>query len=491
MADTIRPVVVFDNGAHTIKCGLSTSEEEPRLIPNSVVRLKGEKNQQFIGGEFDETLDYSIVHYRHPFERGYLTDWDVEKAVWDRTLLGKKWLNIDPHEHSFLVTEPNFNMHHIQETYDQMVFEEWEFASYYRCPSAALTPFSDLFAPHGQGQPECAIVIDSGFSFTHVTPVLQPLSNPVLPASIQWSSVRRLDVGGKLLTNQLKELVSFRHWDMTESTHVINQVKEQCCFLSRDFAKDLEICRSNLASNSIAQSYVLPSFASEPPRPGYVRTPASPAPGESDTVLPMNNERFVVPEILFQPSDVGLAQRGLVETVAHSIESLPEEMRGVAWANIGLVGGNCLFDGFEQRLFNGLRALAPSDYEVCLYRARNPITSTFYAAHALARSPVFPSLCITRAEYLERGTSACRRKFASVNWFAGGDADATTEKREPGVGRKDKKGSLLGKEAGRRKPRGEATGGDGASVGDAARGGSGAPKRGKKGTANSSGTAGL
>jgi actin-related protein 6 len=64
----------------------------------------------------------------------------------------------------------------------------------------------------------------------------------------------------------------------------------------------------------------------------------------------MNSERFVVPEVLFQPSDVGLAQIGLAETVANSIESLPEEMRGVAWANVGLVGGNCLFEGFQERL---------------------------------------------------------------------------------------------------------------------------------------------
>lgn len=32
-----------------------------------------------------------------------------------------------------LVTEPYFNLPNIAETYDQMVFEEWEFASYYRC----------------------------------------------------------------------------------------------------------------------------------------------------------------------------------------------------------------------------------------------------------------------------------------------------------------------------------------------------------------------
>ncbi|QRV93558.1 actin [Ceratobasidium sp. AG-Ba] len=355
-------------------------------------------------------------------------------------------------------------MHHIQDTYDQMVFEEWEFESYYRCPGAALTPFSDLFAPQGQGQPECAVIVDSGFSFTHVTPVLQSSSEPIFPASIQWPSVRRLDVGGKLLTNHLKELVSFRHWDMTESTHIINQVKERCCFVSRNFAKDLELCRSDLKSNPVAQSYVLPSFASEPPRPGYVRSPSSPPLEESDTVLPMNNERFVIPELLFQPSDVGLAQVGLVETIANSIESLPEEMRGVAWANIGLVGGNCLFAGFQQRLFDGLRALAPSDYEVCLYRAKNPITSTYHAAHNFANSSVFPSFCVTRSEYLERGLSACRRKFANVNWYPTGDSDGTTEKRDAGAGRKDRKASLLGRELGRRKSKSEAmaiTGGEG------------------------------
>lgn len=31
------------------------------------------------------------------------------------------------------MTEPYFNLPNIAETYDQMVFEEWEFEAYYRC----------------------------------------------------------------------------------------------------------------------------------------------------------------------------------------------------------------------------------------------------------------------------------------------------------------------------------------------------------------------
>jgi actin-related protein len=54
---------------------------------------------------------------------------------------------------------------------------------------------------------------------------------------------KRLDVGGKLLTNQLKELVSFRQWNMMDETYIMNDVKEVCCYVSQDFKADLEKCR--------------------------------------------------------------------------------------------------------------------------------------------------------------------------------------------------------------------------------------------------------
>ena len=53
----------------------------------------------------------------------------------------------------------------------------------------------------------------------------------------------RIDVGGKLMTNHLKELVSFRQWNMMEETYIVNDVKEKCCYVSTQFAADLEACR--------------------------------------------------------------------------------------------------------------------------------------------------------------------------------------------------------------------------------------------------------
>lgn len=47
-------------------------------------------------------------------------------------------MQVDCPETSLLVTEPYFNLPNIAETYDQMIFEEWEFASYFRCTRALI-----------------------------------------------------------------------------------------------------------------------------------------------------------------------------------------------------------------------------------------------------------------------------------------------------------------------------------------------------------------
>jgi actin-related protein len=39
---------------------------------------------------------------------------------------------IDTTQSSLLITEPYFNLPNIQDVYDQMIFEEYEFAAYYR-----------------------------------------------------------------------------------------------------------------------------------------------------------------------------------------------------------------------------------------------------------------------------------------------------------------------------------------------------------------------
>ncbi|GJJ13484.1 hypothetical protein Clacol_007738 [Clathrus columnatus] len=432
-----KPIIILDNGAHTIKVGLST-ESVPRLVPNAAIRSKGDK-QLYIGQEFDNCRDYSSLTNRFSFERGYLTDWDVQKAVWDY-LFSSEGMASDFKNTSLLITEPPFNFRSIQEKYDQLVFEEYEFESYVRCPgrsnslkqsqdeefiplllATALAPYGSLFASPQHlnvPYPECSIVVDSGFSFTHVVPIMQ--------GQILWGGVRRIDVGGKLLTNHLSNLVSFRQWNMLDQTYIVNDIKEKCCFVTSSFKDDLETCR--IPGNNTTLQYVLPDVSRN--RHGYIRdrSTTNPLPGSNrnpmessdpsdlEQILYMSNERFTVPELIFNPSDIGLSQAGLHHTIADSIASLPEDIQGMFWANIGLIGGNMCFPNFENRLRQELRALAPIEYDVGLYPSQEPILETYKAARAFSNSSAYFNLAITREEYNEGGSNACRRKFRCFDW---------------------------------------------------------------------------
>ncbi|KAF8157920.1 actin-related protein Arp6 [Crassisporium funariophilum] len=393
-----KPVILLDNGASTIKVGIAEEDPEPRIVPNAVVRSKGDKMTYF-GHEMAKCKDYSSLHYRLPFEKGYLVDWDTQKAVWDG-IFSDEVLGVDTTESSLLITEPYFNLSNIQEVYDQLVFEEYEFSSYHRCTPASLIPYGHLFSQPNLPPAECTIVVDSGFSYTHVVPMID--------GKIIWNAVKRLDVGGKLLTNQLKELVSFRQWNMMDETYIMNHVKESCCFVSTNYKQDTETCRIDQKQNDIVQEYMLPDLSTN--RKGRARQPDDII-TETDQILVMNNERFTVPELLFRPDDIGLDQAGLPATIAFSISLLPSDLQGMFWANIGLIGGTTKFTGFRARLMSELQTLAPVDCEVVIYECEDPVTEAYHSAYQFASQAGFAQHVVTRSEYAESGSNASRRKF--------------------------------------------------------------------------------
>ncbi|KAF7791485.1 hypothetical protein EIP86_002501 [Pleurotus ostreatoroseus] len=394
-----KPVVVVDNGGSTIKLGiLGKSEANARVIQNAIIRSKGDKTTYF-GQDFADCKDFSSLNYRLPIEKGYIVDWDAQKAIWDG-LFTSEYLGVDPPDASLLMTEPYFNLPNLQEVYDQFVFEEYEFEAYFRCTPASLVRHGRMFSHAGLPSPDCLVVVDAGFSYTHVV--------PIMGGDIVWSAVKRIDIGGKLLTNQLKELVSFRQWNMMDETYIMNDVKEKCCYVSLNFHTDLETCRSNVRSNTIVQEYILPDFSAN--RSGRIRSPGEPL-QSSQQILSMSNERFSVPESLFRPDDIGLEQVGIASAIADSISTLPEDLQGMFWANIGLIGGSTKFPGFQARLQAELRAVAPVECDVAVYTAEDPILEAYYSALAFVKSPSFTQQVVTKAEYMESGSNATRRKF--------------------------------------------------------------------------------
>lgn len=80
--------LVVDNGASTVKFGFADDDLPYRSLPNNITRSKAER-RSFVGDQISACKDFSGLYYRLPFEKGLLTDWDVEKQIWDRLFTGK------------------------------------------------------------------------------------------------------------------------------------------------------------------------------------------------------------------------------------------------------------------------------------------------------------------------------------------------------------------------------------------------------------------
>ncbi|KAI9023515.1 actin-related protein 6 [Phycomyces nitens] len=410
------PTVVLDHGAYTIKAGIASDSAlaTPRLVQNAIIRGRTD-NRSFVGDQLDDCTDFSSLFYRLPFERGFLTNWGVERTIWDR--LFKHALKVNSKECRLVITEPCFNLPSIQEAYDQMIFEEYEFGSCYRTIAPQLCLFNDLgtlFGDKPGSIPDCSVVVDSGFSFTHIVPFVK--GKPVPKA------IKRINVGGKLLTNHLKETVSFRHYDMMEETFIINQVKETCCYVSRDIYSDLDACRKPYRENPIIQEYVLPDFAHH--SQGHVRTKSDrlaplnrSAENPVEQILPMNNERFMIPEILFNPSDIGMNQAGIPEAIFQAIEACDPEYHGLLYANIVLVGGNANLIGYKERIEQDLQVMVPSEYELRIAVPEDPVGYAWKGGNRLASLGTKTDLqkrFVSRKEYMEYGSEICQRRFNSL-----------------------------------------------------------------------------
>lgn len=318
-----------------------------RLVPNCITKAKSERRRPFIGNQIEECRDASGLFYILPFQKGYLVNWDIQKNVWDY-IFSKECCQTTLNDMPIIVTEPLFNFPAVQEAMMEIFFEEYECRSLLEIDAASLSCYH-----YRTKHPEtkACIVVDSGYSFTHVVPFINGIKVK--------DGIRRIDVGGKLLTNHLKEIISYRQLHVMDETYVINQVKEDSCFVSQNFVKDMKRAKKNIDSNPIVKDYVLPDYTTL--KRGFLRDPE--ASSEHQT-LRLNNERFSVPEILFRPSDVGIKQMGIPEAIIDSLKACEPEVWPHLLSNIILTGGNTKFPGFRDRLFNDVRSLAPSEFAV-------------------------------------------------------------------------------------------------------------------------------
>lgn len=391
--------LILDNGAYTAKIGYS--QEKVSVIPNCQFRSKTSRLKTFTANQLDEIKDPSGLFYILPFQKGYLVNWDVQRKVWDH-LFGKEMFKVDFADTSIIVTEPYFNFTTIQESMNEILFEEYQFQSVLRINAGSLSAHHFF---HTNPKQLCCLVVDTGFSFTHIVPYCR--------SKKMKDGIRRINVGGKLLTNHLKEIISYRQLHVMDETHVINQVKEDVCYVSQQFYKDMEIAQQKGEENTVMRDYVLPDFSSI--KKGFCKPREemvfSGKYKTGEQILRLANERFAVPEMLFHPSDIGIQEMGIPEAIVDSIQAMPEEMQPHFYQNIVLTGGNTLFPGFKERMEAELRSLAPAHLPVSILMPENPITYSWEGGKLLSYNPDYDEMVVTRDDFEENGHCVCEEKF--------------------------------------------------------------------------------
>ena len=278
-------VLILDSGSDTIKIGRG-SENAPVKLPNMIYKAKNSSSRLFVSNEIDTCRNKSALFYLSPKENGYTVNWDVQRTIYEHIFYDT--LNLDCANMAAVVTEPEMDPLANQRTLDELFFEDYGFKALYRCNNSAVVASRYQAMSKSEG----CVIVESGHSSTHIVPYWRGRKIT--------SAVMRLNVGGQLLSNYLKELVSYRQMNLIDEYMVCARMKEKACFCVADFKVAMA------KKESYAVNYILPNYTLN--TPGRMQTSGETLDQERDQFIRLKSERFQVPELLFNPSDAQIDQ---------------------------------------------------------------------------------------------------------------------------------------------------------------------------------------
>jgi len=206
----INKIILLDNGAFEIKHSRANYATQNKKFQNCKFFEKTGGNQtdaSFFLNDIHtdislESLSNIGKNFCRPLSRGLLHDCDLQCEIWEKILKENYKISEDSAKENLLVfTHTPLSPDDVLEGFLQIIFEYFDF-------DAAIKSIPHVFSAIAAKKlyPErinesVQLVVDSGFSSTTIVPIFDNF--PV------YNAVKRLDIGGKLLTNYLKESVIF------------------------------------------------------------------------------------------------------------------------------------------------------------------------------------------------------------------------------------------------------------------------------------------
>lgn len=410
--------LVFDPGFSSFRCGYAGEDAPKSEIPSHVCSqpelsdlmdvdysLPSRKKKYYIGSNFINVprKDAEIENF---LKDGMIEDWDIFENILN--LVYKQNIMSRPEDHPVLMSEASWNDKAHREKLTEIMFEKYGIPAFFLVKSAVLSAFAN-------GRPT-ALVYDSGASQTSVVPVFE--------GYVLQSSIVRIPHGSQYVTKLCKKyfeennIVVEPTYKVASKQHVKD--KEKPIWTAKQNLPPVKSSWHNFMVDQIVDDFQISvlQILDEPFNKEAVDgVPPTLYEFPNGYNQQFYNERYTIPEVLFNPKfntkvsgDLNL---NFADVLLKSVALCDIDIMPALYNSVVVSGGNTLLTGFNDRLLAEVTKKIPPNIRVKLMYPNGLIErrhSPWIGGSILASLGTFQRLWFSKQEYEDGGKALINKK---------------------------------------------------------------------------------